>query len=143
MYASVIDDVIGGVREFFQDEGVDEQVLMELKNTWESKLQASKAIEPRPDDVMPPALKQTVAQRQIGSQVNHGKQLFKKQYNICILNCTILLVSRGYLIDNNTTYYTSTNILFRILVNTFESILILRFYFLVVNLYLLAYASQK
>lgn len=73
MYASVIDDVIGGVREFFQDEGVDEQVLMELKNIWETKLQASKAIDPRPDDVVPPALKQPVTQRPVGSQLIHGE----------------------------------------------------------------------
>ncbi|CAH1402635.1 unnamed protein product [Nezara viridula] len=72
LYASVIDDVIGGVREFFQDEGVDEQVLMELKNIWETKLQASKAIDPRPDDVVPPALKQPVTQRPVGPQLIHG-----------------------------------------------------------------------
>lgn len=71
LYASVIDDVIGAVREYFLDEGVDEQVLMELKNTWEAKLQATKAIEPRPDDVMPAALKQPIQQKPI-NQLNHG-----------------------------------------------------------------------
>lgn len=31
LYKSVIDDVINEVRELFLDEGVDEQVLLELK----------------------------------------------------------------------------------------------------------------
>jgi len=41
----VIDDVINGVRECFLDEGVDEQVLQELKQTWESKVQSNKAVD--------------------------------------------------------------------------------------------------
>ena len=31
MYQTVVDDVINGVREAFLDEGMDEQVLLELK----------------------------------------------------------------------------------------------------------------
>ena len=42
----MIEDVISGVRDAFNDEGVDEQVLMELKQIWENKLTASKAIDP-------------------------------------------------------------------------------------------------
>lgn len=79
MYASVIDDVIGGVREYFQDEGVDEQVLMELKNTWEAKLQATKAVEPKLDDVMPAALKQSIQQKPV-SQLNHGGGTIPVEY---------------------------------------------------------------
>lgn len=45
MYLSVIDDVINGVRECFLDEGVDEQVLQELKQTWENKVQSNKAVD--------------------------------------------------------------------------------------------------
>uniref|UniRef100_A0A9J7X236 General transcription factor IIA, 1 n=2 Tax=Cyprinus carpio TaxID=7962 RepID=A0A9J7X236_CYPCA len=45
LYRSVIEDVIGEVRELFLDEGVDEQVLMELKTLWENKLMQSKAVE--------------------------------------------------------------------------------------------------
>lgn len=71
LYTSVIDDVIGGVREYFQDEGVDEQVLMELKNTWEAKLQASKAVEPKADEVIPAPLKPPVTQKPVSS-MNHG-----------------------------------------------------------------------
>ncbi|XP_021175333.2 transcription initiation factor IIA subunit 1 isoform X2 [Fundulus heteroclitus] len=45
LYRGVIEDVINEVRELFLDEGVDEQVLLELKTLWESKLQQSKAVE--------------------------------------------------------------------------------------------------
>uniref|UniRef100_A0A8C6U7D7 General transcription factor IIA, 1 n=1 Tax=Neogobius melanostomus TaxID=47308 RepID=A0A8C6U7D7_9GOBI len=45
LYKSVIEDVINDVRELFLDEGVDEQVLLELKTLWENKLQQSKAVE--------------------------------------------------------------------------------------------------
>ncbi|XP_077443253.1 transcription initiation factor IIA subunit 1 [Stigmatopora argus] len=45
LYKTVIEDVINEVRELFLDEGVDEQVLLELKTLWESKLLQSKAVE--------------------------------------------------------------------------------------------------
>ena len=45
LYRSVIDDVITNVRDDFLDDGVDEQVLHELKLTWERKLTESKAID--------------------------------------------------------------------------------------------------
>ncbi|XP_072895463.1 transcription initiation factor IIA subunit 1 isoform X2 [Hemitrygon akajei] len=45
LYRSVIEDVINDVREQFLDEGVDEQVLAELKTLWESKLMQSKAVD--------------------------------------------------------------------------------------------------
>uniref|UniRef100_A0A3B1KG30 General transcription factor IIA, 1 n=1 Tax=Astyanax mexicanus TaxID=7994 RepID=A0A3B1KG30_ASTMX len=45
LYRSVMEDVINEVRELFLDEGVDEQVLMELKTLWESKLMQSKAVD--------------------------------------------------------------------------------------------------
>lgn len=51
LYQSVIEDVINNVREAFMDEGVDESVLAELKNIWQSKLKASKVLE---SDVPPP-----------------------------------------------------------------------------------------
>lgn len=60
LYHTVIDDVIAGVRDPFLDEGVDEQVLQELKQVWTNKLMASKAVEMTPDPaeqpVPPPAL---------------------------------------------------------------------------------------
>ncbi|XP_039393015.1 transcription initiation factor IIA subunit 1 isoform X3 [Mauremys reevesii] len=45
LYRSVIEDVINDVREVFLDEGVDEQVLLELKTLWENKLMQSKAVD--------------------------------------------------------------------------------------------------
>ncbi|KAM0735429.1 Transcription initiation factor IIA subunit 1 [Formica fusca] len=53
LYNTVIEDVITGVRESFIDEGVDEQVLQELKQIWETKLMASKAVELNPDPPEP------------------------------------------------------------------------------------------
>jgi len=47
---SVINDVIGSVRESFLDESVDENVLMELRNLWQQKLDASKAIDTQVSD---------------------------------------------------------------------------------------------
>lgn len=41
-----MDDVLAGVREAFLDEGVDEQVLQDLRQMWEAKVVASKAVEP-------------------------------------------------------------------------------------------------
>ncbi|EAT41358.1 AAEL007022-PA [Aedes aegypti] len=49
LYNTVIDDVIAGVRDAFLDEGVDEQVLQEMKQVWTAKLMASKAVETTPD----------------------------------------------------------------------------------------------
>jgi len=49
LYHTVIDDVITGVRDHFLDEGVDEQVLQELKQVWTNKLMASRAVELTPD----------------------------------------------------------------------------------------------
>ncbi|XP_014483770.1 PREDICTED: transcription initiation factor IIA subunit 1 isoform X2 [Dinoponera quadriceps] len=49
LYNTVIEDVISGVRESFIDEGVDEQVLQELKQIWETKLLSCKAVEMNPD----------------------------------------------------------------------------------------------
>ncbi|NXF39486.1 TF2AY factor, partial [Nyctibius bracteatus] len=45
LYKSIIDDVIEGVRELFAEEGVEEQVLKDLKQLWETKVIQSKATE--------------------------------------------------------------------------------------------------
>lgn len=47
-----MDDVLAGVREAFLDEGVDEQILQELRQMWEAKVIASKAVDP-PEVVEP------------------------------------------------------------------------------------------
>jgi transcription initiation factor TFIIA large subunit len=46
LYQSVIEDVMTGVRDCFLDQGVDEQVLQELRMLWESKLLATKSVDP-------------------------------------------------------------------------------------------------
>lgn len=45
--------MIAGVRDAFLDEGVDEQVLQEMKQVWTNKLLASKAIEVSIDPLEP------------------------------------------------------------------------------------------
>ncbi|NWT65672.1 TF2AY factor, partial [Prunella himalayana] len=45
LYQSIIEDVIEGVRDLFAEEGVDEQVLKDLKQLWETKVAQSKATE--------------------------------------------------------------------------------------------------
>lgn len=51
IYRAVIEDVIKNVRESFLNEGVDEQVLSELKQLWENKLLQSRAVECMPTDI--------------------------------------------------------------------------------------------
>lgn len=45
IYLTVIDEVLSNVREAFLDEGYDELLLQELKNMWEGKLNASRALQ--------------------------------------------------------------------------------------------------
>ncbi|XP_022789102.1 transcription initiation factor IIA subunit 1-like isoform X2 [Stylophora pistillata] len=45
IYSGVIEEVIKNVRDSFLNEGVDEQVLQELKQIWESKLLQSRAVD--------------------------------------------------------------------------------------------------
>lgn len=48
LYQTVIEDTINGSREFFAEEGIDDQILMELRQSWESKVMASKAVDAPP-----------------------------------------------------------------------------------------------
>lgn len=63
LYQSVIDDVVTNVREAFLDDGIDEQILQELKHLWESKLKQSKAV-----DTGKPETMGMFAQHQIRTQ---------------------------------------------------------------------------
>ncbi|XP_072526857.1 TFIIA-alpha and beta-like factor [Salminus brasiliensis] len=45
LYLSIIDDVMESIRELFLEEGVEEQVLDDLRQLWESKVLQSKAVE--------------------------------------------------------------------------------------------------
>lgn len=75
----MIEDVVNGVREAFLDEGVDEAVLLELKQIWENKLAASKAIEPLTD----PA--ESSLQNKI-SQCNFQNHFYKVVGNKCCIS---------------------------------------------------------
>lgn len=48
LYQTVIEDTINSSREFFAEEGIDDQILMELRQSWESKVKASKAVDAPP-----------------------------------------------------------------------------------------------
>ncbi|XP_014859632.1 PREDICTED: transcription initiation factor IIA subunit 1-like isoform X1 [Poecilia mexicana] len=69
LYRGVIEDVINEVRELFLDEGVDEQVLLELKTLWENKLLQSKAVEGFHTD------EQTALQATQQQHVQHAPQV--------------------------------------------------------------------
>lgn len=49
----MIEDVVANVRDAFLDEGVDEQVLQEMKQVWTNRLMASKAVEVTPEPTAP------------------------------------------------------------------------------------------
>lgn len=73
----MIEDVISGVRDAFVDDGIDEQVLQELKQIWETKLVSSKAVELNPDpEPQPPPQTSTIkteVTRNVAPQPKPGK----------------------------------------------------------------------
>jgi transcription initiation factor TFIIA large subunit len=54
VYNEVIDEVINNVNEIFADEGVDENVLGDLKALWKKKLKETKALENPPEETKKP-----------------------------------------------------------------------------------------
>lgn len=46
VYRDVIEDVINSVRETFTEEGFDEHILQEIKQSWERRLAESKVLDP-------------------------------------------------------------------------------------------------
>jgi len=54
VYNEVIDEVISNVNEIFADEGVDENVLTDLKALWKKKLKETKALENPPEETKKP-----------------------------------------------------------------------------------------
>lgn len=80
LYKSVIEDVITNVREAFLDEGVDEQILMELKQLWDNKLAQSKAVPPEGIHPEPerPLTQQFTIQTQHHQNTNVGMQVNAK-----------------------------------------------------------------
>ncbi|KAJ8359749.1 hypothetical protein SKAU_G00162740 [Synaphobranchus kaupii] len=55
LYLSVIEDVIDSLREIFVDEGLEERVLEDLRQLWESKVMQSKAVEGFMKDTLNPS----------------------------------------------------------------------------------------
>ncbi|XP_036439319.1 TFIIA-alpha and beta-like factor [Colossoma macropomum] len=53
LYLSIIDDVMESIRELFLEEGVEERVLEDLRQLWESKVLQSKAVEGFAKDINP------------------------------------------------------------------------------------------
>lgn len=74
-YSNVMDDVLASVREAFLDEGVDEQVLHELRQMWEAKVLASKAVDP-PEIVepQPPPLQAAQSASNDANKIHQQKQ---------------------------------------------------------------------
>ncbi|XP_036403160.1 TFIIA-alpha and beta-like factor [Megalops cyprinoides] len=55
LYLSIIEDVIESMRELFLDEGLEERVLEDLRQLWESKVMQSKAVEGFRNDTLNPS----------------------------------------------------------------------------------------
>lgn len=89
----MIEDVIAGVRESFIDEGVDEQVLQELKQIWETKLMASKAVELNPDPPEPQV-----------PQINTHKTVSVNKGILYLLETNIANISKEFLLKCNLSY---------------------------------------
>lgn len=51
LYGKVMDKVIGSVRDAFYDEGLDDQILEELKKLWKQKLDAAGVLDEGPRSV--------------------------------------------------------------------------------------------
>ncbi|KAG5895125.1 hypothetical protein JTB14_008561 [Gonioctena quinquepunctata] len=94
IYQEVIEDVILGVRELFLEDGVDEQVLQELRQTWETKLMSTKAVQEEPAEKkkaehaasngFPKVVNNPVQQvsSQTAGQQQHNQQLLQQQIQL-------------------------------------------------------------
>jgi hypothetical protein len=70
LYQLVIEDVVTNVRDAFLDEGVDEQVLQEMKQIWTNRLMASKAVDVLPEPLAPQSQPAILANN---PKVSHGR----------------------------------------------------------------------
>ena len=71
IYQTVIEEVITNIREAFLDEGYDEQLLQELKQMWEAKLNASRAVQPN-DDVPSSSSNETSGNMRLPTQATNN-----------------------------------------------------------------------
>jgi hypothetical protein len=84
LYQLVIEDVVTNVREAFLDEGVDEQVLQEMKQIWTNRLMASKAVDVLPEPLAPQSQPAILANN---PKVSHGRVL------TCICHAAIFFLN--------------------------------------------------
>ncbi|XP_061889821.1 transcription initiation factor IIA subunit 1 isoform X1 [Entelurus aequoreus] len=96
LYKTVIEDVINEVRELFLDEGVDEQVLLELKTLWESKLLQSKAVDGFHTEEQAALQAAQQQQHQQQQQVQQGSQPAQSQQVVLSPQQQQGLVPRSY-----------------------------------------------
>lgn len=82
----MIEDVVTNVRDAFLDEGVDEQVLQELKQIWTNKLLASKAVEVTPEPTAPLSQPSILANNPKVSEALSSRVLCQTTTTICTLN---------------------------------------------------------
>ncbi|XP_019867613.1 transcription initiation factor IIA subunit 1 isoform X2 [Aethina tumida] len=75
-YQDVIDDVISNIRDHFLEDGVDEHVLQELKQLWETKLKTSKAVEDTKE--MEKAIQNQNKMKQDELAVQKGQQMLRQ-----------------------------------------------------------------
>lgn len=82
VYHEIMDDVVAGVRELFLEDGVDEQILQELKQSWETKLLATKAVDTQTDIEKQVAMvkKEATSNGQVFNHKNHPQQLQHQQH---------------------------------------------------------------
>lgn len=90
LYQLVIEDVVTNVRDAFLDEGVDEQVLQELKQIWTNRLMASKAVEATPEPLAPQSQPAILANNQKVSHASRNSSLMSSVSNTTSRKCTSL-----------------------------------------------------
>lgn len=90
LYQTVIEDTISSSREFFAEEGIDEQILLELRQSWESKVLASKAV-----DAPPPQehtqLPKTVPTTTVKQKNQYTPTIVSKCLKMFNIDCILIL----------------------------------------------------
>jgi len=81
LYQLVIEDVVTNVRDAFLDEGVDEQVLQEMKQIWTNRLMASKAVDATPEPQTPQSQPALLANNLKAGGAKSKKALAAEQKN--------------------------------------------------------------
>lgn len=97
LYQTVIEDTINSSREFFAEEGIDDQILMELRQSWESKVMASKAVDaPPPQEVtqLPKTVSSTVVKQ---NKSQYTPTIVSEYYTFKIIHLYFLEYLQNYI----------------------------------------------